>query len=639
LLETMNFTRNLPWNWTFGCLLVGLGIAGITPRAAANIYATNVRINNGTTNVIASATNTISISYILNEPSSLTTIQILSGTTVVTNLQLEGQNLGSLRGPNEIFWNGLETNLPSGAYSVRILAASSGYTNWTQITSDTDDINTYVFEGHGIAVDQNQSSPYYGRVFVANSFPGFGSAPGDSVGILKFNADTSDAEEGSSSAGSDGHNWLGDHVSPWKLEVSADDWVYVDDLANGGEIYRWDPTISSNSMQYVLRQDNQPKRAALSGPAITGLGANTQIWMANTNAAQIYRWSVNGNGVCATNETGTLIATNATTNFFDVALDASENLFTCTFTTLTNDPSPRVFRYPSVTAVSSSLPETSPVWAVGNGDDTYAGASAVALDPSDTYLAVAFEGPGTTFSTNGNTKILWATNGTLVTNLDLGVAIQGDATHDDTDCAWDAVGNVYYIDNYLSRWKAVSPPGSNYSTTVALGTIVIGGGGNPPPTGPVKITKIAVNGGLVSIDFSAGSNDVAAAFSILGAAVVTGPYTAVTSATITRVGPGLFHATFALGPSTQYFRIEGQGGGSTSSAPAFSKISSSGSNLVLTFSGSSSDSTSSFTLMSSATATGSYATVNNATVTQLSPGVFQVTVPGNGPTQFYKIRR
>jgi hypothetical protein len=78
------------------------------------------------------------------------------------------------------------------------------------------------------------------------------------LGILKFNADTSGAEEGISSADLDGYTWLGGDVSPSKLEVASDDNVYVIDLARGGLVNRWDPTISSNSLTPVLRQDNLP---------------------------------------------------------------------------------------------------------------------------------------------------------------------------------------------------------------------------------------------------------------------------------------------------------------------------------------------------------------------------------------------
>ncbi|HLH56956.1 MAG TPA: hypothetical protein VKY92_25470, partial [Verrucomicrobiae bacterium] len=241
--------RDLPWSSVCGGLILALAITVLTPNARANVYATNVRINGGATNITASAGDTISVSYLLNEPATLgTTLEVLSGTNVVTKFFVPGGDLGTLRGPNEVLWDNFGATLPSGSYSFSVVPASSGYTNWTQITSDTADLNTYVSDGRGITVDQNPASLYYGRVFVANSSAGQGSTPGDTVGILKFNADTSGADEGISSAGMDGHQWLGGHTSPWKMQVSTDDYLYVDDLANGGEIFRWDPTVSSNSI-------------------------------------------------------------------------------------------------------------------------------------------------------------------------------------------------------------------------------------------------------------------------------------------------------------------------------------------------------------------------------------------------------
>jgi hypothetical protein len=629
----MKLNRNLPWNSVLGGLIVGVAMALLPTRTQANVYAMNLRISGGTTNIVAAPGDTITIDYILNEPASRgTTVQIISGTNVVHSVFFPPQSVGTLRGLNEVTWDGMGNggqSLPGGIYSVRVVAASSGYTNWTQITSDTADPNTYVFEGRGIAVDQNPTSPYYGRIFVANSFPGFGTTPGDTVGILKFNADTSDAEEGISSASLDGHNWAGGHVSPWKLEVSADDYVYIDDLANGGEIFRFDPTVSSNSLLYVLRQDNQPPGTALSGPAISGTGSSTQIWMSDTNSPSVLKWSVASGGVCASNDLGQIVLNSTGSNFFDVAVKNGD-IYTCASLSVGNDPSPRVFRYPEG--------KTNALWGVGGGDISYSGASGIAVDPTGTFVAVAFEGPAGGFSTNGNTKILWATNGALAANLDLGVFMEGDNIHDDTDCAWDAVGNVYYVDVYFSRWRAFSPPGTNQAATTAQATIQLTGG-PPPPSSSIQITQITVSGGKVNIDFSAGTNDSASAFSVIGAATVTGQYATISSAVITQRAPGLFHATFAESPATQYFRIVRQGGAPPPSQLSFTKISVSSTNAVMTFSGSSSDPASVFTLLSSPVVSGSYTAATNAVITQLSPGLFQASVPASGPGHFYRIRR
>ena len=642
----MKLNRELPWNSLWGAIIVGMTLLCFAPRCLANIYATDIRINDDFTNIVINAGDTVGINYILNEPATLgATVQIFSGATVVRTLTFQPDTQGALRGVNSVSWDGLDQtghSPPGGTYSISVTASTAGYTNWTQITSDVSDANTYVFDGHGISVDRNPRSPFYGRVFIANSSVGIspGTTPGDTLGILKFNADTSNVAEGDSSADHDGHAWADGGVSPWKLNVSADDFVYVDDLANGGEIYRWDPTISSNSLLYVLRRDNQPPGVALSGPAILGTGTNTQIWLADTNTGKVLRWLVTANLVCATNDTGKVVVTSSASNLFDVALDHSGNIYTCAFLPEGGDPSPRVFRYPAYDpSTNGNLPESTPDWAVGGGDDTYAGASGISVDPTGTYVAVAF---GTTFlgTTNGNTKVLWATNGDVAANLDLGLALQGDANHDDTACGWDAMGNVYFIDNYLSRWRIFSPPGTNQATTLALATIQLSGSAPPPASTNLEILRISVGGGNVEIDFAAGTNDTVGLFSVVGSASVSGPYTLITGASITQTGPGQFRAIFPLGPATQYFRIARQGTTPPPpSGPEFTNVAFSGTNIVLTFSGNASDSASAFTILSAAWVNGSYSAATNASVTATSPGAFQALLPTNGLAQFYRVRK
>jgi hypothetical protein len=503
--------------------------------------------------VVASGGDTITITYLLNEPASLgTTIEFLSGNSIVRSLSLPAGGSGTVRGFNIISWDTGAMPIPNGSYSLAVIPRTAGYTNWTQITSDTADLNTYVNDGRGIAIDRNPTSPYYGRIFVSNATAGPNpTLQNDIVGILKFNADTSGADEGISSAGTDGYNWLDGGVSPWKLQVSADDHVYVDDLATNGQVFSWGPTISSNSMVAVLRQDNQSAGQALSGPAVVGTGINTQIWMANTNQSQILKWQLNANGSCVANDPGVVVASSSVaTNFYDVALDLAGNIYTCSYVLGEGDPSPRVFRYHAPTAGG---PATNADWAVGARDDTYAGASGVAVDPTGTYIAVSFEGTiDLGFGTNGNTKILWATNGALVTNLDLGVLMQNDPNHDDTDCAWDAAGNVYYIDNYFSAWRAVSPPGTNQATTIAVSSIQVT---NSQTSVPIQITHLGVSNGTVSMDFSAGPTDSIASFTIQSAATVNGTYALVSVANIVQLSPGLFRATFPTSGTVQFYRV------------------------------------------------------------------------------------
>lgn len=615
---------------------VGLTLAAV-PSARANVYATNIKLDGGTTNISATAGDVVQISYVLNEPASLgLTINILSGSNVVATIPVAASESGAQRGLNTVNWD--TTGAGSGTYTISITARSSGYAYWTHLTSDTDP-STYVWDGRGIAVDQNPGSLYYGRVFIANADTGSNPAntPGDVNGILKFNADDSFADEGAASGGHDGYNWSGLGLSPWKLAVSQDDLVYVDDMGGGGVVLRWDPLISSNSLFPVLRSDNRPAGAHLSGPAIAGTGTNTQVWMAdNQSSFGILKWIVTTNGACATNDLGKTvvgIGGDLTQSPYAVALDKFGNIYTCQYIS-TPGATPRVFRFPAYDpATNGGMPELTADWSAGANDDGFASASGLAVDPTGTYLAVAFQGSPTTGAPiNGGAKILYATNGVLVTNIDL--AING-FPNQDTDCAWDAAGNLYYNDYYALSWRAVSPPGTNQATTVAVPMVQLGGGQQLPPP---QVTQITSSNGVITIDFTALPTDSASSFSVVGASVPTGPYLAVSGATITQLSPGVFRATLPATGSEQFFRIARQGS-SAPPQPFITGLSLSGGNVILTFTGSSSDSPSAFTLLSATVPGGPYAPAASASITQLSPGVFKASVPANGPAQFYRVQR
>jgi hypothetical protein len=639
-------TISRPGRW-LGLLVAVWALAALP--LGANVYPTSVKINDGYTNTLVAAGSGVNISYILNEPASAgVTIKVLAGVTAVRTISLSAGSAGTLRGTNTIVWNGNgdDSNpVAAGTYSIAITAASQGYPVWTQTTDDNAEGNN-VWAGRGIGVDQNTNSPYYGRVLVANSE--YNDAMGNNwlgyqVGILKCNADGSYAEEGGVSTG--GYPWAGDTFSPWRLEISRDDFVYVNDFTTNGQVIRWDPTISTNSELPVLRPDNWTNLDVnLSGPALSGEGTNTVLWMADTPMTTgqlglgILRYQLLPDGVCATNDVGTTavaVGGSLTTNPEDVALDIRGNIYTIQSLAEPGDSQNRVFRFPAYHPGTNTGPITQADWAVGAGDDTMAGASGIAVDPTGTYVAVAFAGLST--STNGCTQILYVTNGAVVTNLDLGVTINGVTDHEDRACAWDAVGNVYYIDNYAQGvWRAVSPPRPNRATTLALGTVQVVG--VAPVTQP-KITRITVSGGSVIIEFSAGTNDTASTFSVVGAATLAGPYLPVSGATVTSVAPGEFSATFAAGGADRYFRIARQGGPPPPAQPSFTRITNSGATLVLTFTGSQTDPASAFTLLSAAVVSGPYSPAPGVTITQVSPGTFQALAPKSGSVQFYRIKK
>ena len=76
-----------------------------------------------------------------------------------------------------------------------------------------------------------------------------------------------------------------------------------------------------------------------------------------------------------------------------------------------------------------------------------------------------------------------------------------------------------------------------------------------PSVAVPQITRIAVSGGKVTITFTAGSQDVASAFTLMGSPVATGSYSALAAA-VTSLGSGAFQATIAQTGPVEFYRIK-----------------------------------------------------------------------------------
>ena len=534
----------------------------VMPAAHANVFASNLRLDGGITNVSAAPGELVEISYLLNEPASGgVTVEVLSGTTVTRKVVLPPNGPGALGGTNSVWWDLRDSSsnaVPGGEYRIRITAVAQGYTNWNQVSLDSDP-NTYVYFGRGISSVQSPQSPYYGRLLVANSQAGFQQdVPGEKLGILKFNADSSTPEDGIASTG--GRNWSGGGQGPWKVEA-ANDFVYANDTVLGGLMFRWNPTISTNSLTPVLRVDNLTAGATFGGFAVVGSSSNAQLWGADRQSnLGVVKWNLAADGTCATNDTGVTVVGVGSDPLLgltlppqDVALDKDGNIYVCQAVADQKGPANRVFRFAAYDpSTNGGLPTLVAAWGVGAGDDTYGVASGIAVDPTGTYVAVSFEGvPG--FGLPGNTKVLYATNGALVTNIDLGMVIQGVSDHQDTDCAWDAAGNLCYIDNYVGTWRIVSPPGTNQMTTLATATVLVTGQLVTP-----QITGISVANGTVRLTFSAGPNDLPSSFAILSTGSLEQAFSTASNATISSNGPGSFSAVIPVAGPAQFYRVKRQ---------------------------------------------------------------------------------
>src|SRR5690242_19243847 len=104
-------------------LLIGTALLCLTALTArANVYATNIKLNGGTNNVVLSGGSNLQISYILNEAAtSGVTIEIFSGSTIIRSIAISSGNPGTSRGTNTVTWDGKTgagVTASGGTYSI-----------------------------------------------------------------------------------------------------------------------------------------------------------------------------------------------------------------------------------------------------------------------------------------------------------------------------------------------------------------------------------------------------------------------------------------------------------------------------------------------------------------------------------------
>ncbi|HSU55900.1 MAG TPA: hypothetical protein VLT36_17725, partial [Candidatus Dormibacteraeota bacterium] len=436
-----------------GALLFAILIAAFSsPLAArANVYASNVRVNGGTTNVALAAGGTVTVSYTLNEPATLgVAIDFKIGASTVRSIIVTNGGPGALQGTNSVVWDGKDgggSPVGGGTYTVNVTPAASGYTNWAQISSDSR-TNNQITAPRGVSVNNNINSPFFGRVFVGNANQAGAS---DKVGILKWNADGSPATEGAFSDG--GYDWahgfLPDNYSPYKIETGPDDRLYVSDFSGNGLIFSFDQTISSNSLKSVLRADNYPDfQVQFDGFAVSGSAGAIQLWVADERGGGtgIRHWNLTAGGTNAPGDTGTTVIQPADGLPLDglpadVALDKNNNIYAIqlAYTGGGGESTNRLLSF----APYGGFPETNANWSFSTNGDAYTGAYGVAVDPSASYVAVGFAGD---FGVNGDggngvLAVFAASNGAPVSFPFATNNIQ----HQYLDVAWDNAGNLYAL--------------------------------------------------------------------------------------------------------------------------------------------------------------------------------------------------
>jgi hypothetical protein len=584
------------------CIITGVVLSTLSARA--NVYATDIKVNGSLSTITDAGANPVTITYRLNQAATLgVSVNVWQGTNLVATIT-GGTNFGL----NTVVWgatNGLGLTVSPGTYSLSITAAASGFTNWEQISVDTNAGN-YAFDPNGMAVDNNTNSPYYGRVVVGCSYAnGVATNPSSGAiildGIYKMNADGSFADEGGFGFGGytmddGGHLSTNEmpsasFVVPWRLRIADDDRIYMLDWSDEGAIIAFDMQVTTN--QIVIDDGSAPPfYGALGGPhnylgnpdigdlaygiinfdVTSTTTTNAAVWLCDADYPNWGIWMYHlVNGQSDTNDTGT----QAVTTGGDLSLVSSGGCTVDTnldiFCGQTRDHENAVYDVMVFTNWNLGvLPPASDGynvvdgtvagevgWGYGCGvdttcstDPTFEGVQDVVINSRTSPTIVACPMAGGSDSTNG-IRLLDATDGSIVeTNLDFGQQYPC--------AAWDNVGNLYAASSTRNVWRVWSPPGANTNSTVAVPKISVAAAA--PVIQITSVTGVSTGSGCatVTINFSGpAALPVSESFQLVGSSTVNGTYSKVSGAVITAgTSPGTYQVTFSNCSSPAYFEIE-----------------------------------------------------------------------------------
>jgi hypothetical protein len=542
-------------------LVLALAAPFLASSTRANIYPTNLRLNATEPLTIGAGFSAINITYVLNEPADLgVTINITSGTNLFQTLTALPGAQGALFGPNVVAWNGTGSNglpVPSGDYVISVTPASSGHTNWTQISQDTNAGN-YVYDPRGLAVNNNTNSIFYGRVFVGNAGtgPNYATVPGDQDTILKLNADGTFAYEGPDGNGGydifdDGNNDL-----PQKMRVAEDDRLYMMDLHGYSQLVAFDMLLSTNEV--VLSSANYSTNPFFADSLSLGVGwFSMDVTGANTTNGLIWlgQWDLMGAGIWNWHLTNGVADPNNLSGYQVVAVggslgaaasgglmvDTNFDIFVGQYLTDIGDTNNDCMVFTNWNhglSYGGEAISNGAAWSVGAGDTNFLGVYDTTIDSRQQphYVACALNGGPT-----GGIRILNAATGAvLVTNL--------DATNQYYVTAWDNVGNLYAASGSSHLLRVFSPPVGTNQVTASDSVRIV-----------PAIASITLDGTQLTIKFIGSTTDTASQFTLQSCDTLTGNFEAVPGTVIVQTGPGLFTFTATATGFIQFYRVSETG--------------------------------------------------------------------------------
>jgi Calx-beta domain-containing protein len=453
--------------------LIALLAAGFLPGPAARAtpYASGLT-NDGA-----------NISFRLNE--SADNVKIVSAAGTVTN------DLGALAAGAHTFPLGI-----SGVYQVEVFKASAaGFAtaiapNRGAVLQISTDANLLRFNNpRGLAVNNNPASPYFGRVYVANSSAtNSPRAVGD--GIYVLNPDMTDALGQGDTALTGGLDFTqNQNASPYRLTIGRDNNLYITDWSDQtGSLYVTDPNVAGGQnvlggpnggpfpvttarfhgsiagavvegslaggdlKAYVIDEDLQDDRATT-----TGTMRNT-LWRHDIGA------TLPGPETMPTRlalHQGSFLRT-VGNQTMEVARGTNGNFYISNYRSLGSEANVWVVDTNNA-VIWNSLTETRNLLGTSTNHDVLRATGGLDISPAGDYLAII------NIETNGM-FILPILNGVPDITNRLLLAGFSTATGQGRDVAFDIAGNLYAVSSGAGMLRVFSPGGTATAITGSDGT-------------------------------------------------------------------------------------------------------------------------------------------------------------------------
>jgi len=247
--------------------MCGLLLSLVMTAAELNIYATGLK---------ASVDNNVAqISYVLNAPASALELQLLNNDgSVMTALPLTDASYLT-KGEHQILVP--MTGITPGTWAWAIKASAAATTELALVTGSQEQFIFY--SPRGVEVDNNPQSPFFGNIYVANSYKGAddGMTPTSKTqpeGIFFYNA-ALNLKNTNNQSYKGGVSWNAAGWGPYNMAIDAEGKVFICDNKDASTgVWMMDPANPENAFAEVLDVTKRGTNfTCINSMAVMGAGA------------------------------------------------------------------------------------------------------------------------------------------------------------------------------------------------------------------------------------------------------------------------------------------------------------------------------------------------------------------------------